>query len=82
MILGINRLILRLRADCRRIEEDFGTHQRHAACGFRIPLIPADADADFAEFGIPYLESGIAGIEIKLFFIARPIRNMAFAVFA
>src|SRR5690606_4251276 len=50
--------------------------------GFRIPLIPAYADADPGAEHVPDLEPIVAGAEIELFLVPRAIGNMALAVSA
>ena len=72
--------VLRLGADRGGIEQDFRTLQHHAARGFGIPLVPANADADSAVLGAPHLEAGIAGPEIIFLQIARPVGDMALAI--
>src|SRR5687767_1951525 len=45
VMAGIERRVLRLRADRGREQEDLGALQRHRARGLREPLVPADGDA-------------------------------------
>src|SRR3546814_19557758 len=61
-------------------EQHFRAHQRHDARSFRIPLVPAYADANRSVAGFPHLEAAIAGAEIVFFFIAWPVGNMTFAI--
>src|SRR3546814_15392789 len=70
---GVEVRIVRLGADGGGVEQDFRAHQHHRAGGFGIPLVPADADADRAVAGLPYLEAGIAGAEIEFLRIARTV---------
>ena len=72
--------VMRLTADGRRVKEDFRAHQRHAARALGEPLVPADADADFGVGGIPYLEAGIAGVEVVLLVVTRAVGNVAFPI--
>ncbi len=77
---GIEICIVRFGADGSRIKQYFGALQRHDASTFGIPLIPAYADADPRSEHIPYLEPVVAGAEVVFLFVARSVRNMAFAV--
>ena len=77
---GVEVRIIGFGADRGRIEQHLRAHQRHAAGRFRIPLVPADADADRAVAGVPHLEAAIAGAEIIFFLIARPVGDMALAI--
>src|SRR5690606_17494276 len=79
---GIELRVVRLRADGRRIEQDFRALQGHGARRLREPLVPADADADAARPCLPHPEAGIAGREIELLRIARPVRYVALAIVA
>ena len=72
----------RFRTDCCRIEKKLCPHQRHAACGFGKPLIPADPHTDPAEFCFPDLKSSISGSKIEFFLIEMIIRNMGFSVYS
>src|SRR5260221_406480 len=49
---------------------------------FRIPLVPANADADLALRCRPRLKPKVDGCEVKLLVIQRIIRDMHLAVFA
>lgn len=69
-----------LAADGSRVKEDFCTLQRHAARALREPLVPADADADFRVTCLPYLEAGVAWVEVVLFVVAGAVRDVALAV--
>ena len=48
--------LARMPADRRRIKKNFRAAQRGQARRFRIPLVPANADADFPVRGCPRLE--------------------------
>src|SRR6185437_16997175 len=78
--VGVEGGVVGLRADCRRIKEDFGTLQNHSAGAFRIPLIPADADADAAVLRRPGFEACVAGAEVILLLIAGAVGDMALAI--
>ena len=77
---GVETAVMGLRPDGGGVEQHLRAHQRHGARRFRKPLVPANAHADAAERGIPDLEAGIAGAEIVLLLIARPVGDMALAV--
>ena len=62
-------LLARMPADRRRIKKDLRAAQCGQPRGFRIPLVPADADADLPVRGLPGLESEIARREIKFLVI-------------
>src|SRR5882724_7892728 len=68
--------------DTRRIENNLGSAESGDAGTFRIPLVPANLDADFAVLCFKVGETKIAGSEIKFFIIERIVGNMHFAVFA
>lgn len=40
-------------ADGGQVEEDLRAVKRSEARGFRVPLVPANADADFGVAGLP-----------------------------
>ena len=69
-----------LRADGGRIEQDVGAGEHHGARRLRVPLVPADADADGAELGVPRLEARVAGAEVVLLLVAGPVGDVALAV--
>src|SRR4029078_9250627 len=63
------------------IEEDLGAHEHHGAGRFRIPLIPADADAERRHVrAVPDLETSVAGAEVELLFITRAVGDVALTV--
>jgi hypothetical protein len=78
---GIEAGVMRFAADRGRIEQHLRAHQHHRPCGFGIPLVPADADAQRRR-AVPHLEPGIAGAEIEFFLIAGAVGNVALAVHA
>ena len=55
LVLGLPELLLlaRVPADRRRVEDDLGPLQGRQARGLRVPLVPANQDADPAELGLP-----------------------------
>src|ERR1044071_3009152 len=67
-------------ADCRRIKDDLCPPQRRQPRCFRIPLVPANTDADFPARRVPRPESEIARSEVKFFVIEGIIGNMHLAV--
>lgn len=73
---------VRMPADTCGIENDLSALKRSEARTFRIPLVPADLNADAAIGGIKIGEAKVAGREIKLFVVKRIVGNMHFAVFA
>ena len=74
--------LARMPADCRWIKNNLCAAQRGQSRRLRIPLVPANADADLPARSVPRLKSEIARREVKLFVIQRIIRNMHFAIFA
>ena len=72
--------VVGLGADGRRVEQNLGALQHHGARGLRVPLIPADADADHAGLRLPRLEAGVAGAEVIFLLIARTVGDVALAV--
>src|SRR3546814_4639695 len=77
---GVQIGIIGLRSYGRWKEQHFRAHQRHDARSFRIPLVPAYADANRSVAGFPHLEAAIAGAEIIFFFVAWPVGDMTFAI--
>ena len=75
-------LLRRMPADGRRIKNDFRATQRSQSRRFRIPLVPANADADLPVRGWPGLESEIARREIKFLVIKRVVRDVHLAILA
>ena len=57
-------------------EQHLRSPQSQSTGGLGKPLIPADADADFAESGFPDSKAGVAGGKVKLFLIEVIVRNM------
>lgn len=76
----IDRGVVRLAADGRRIEQDFGARERHCARAFREPLVPADADADACVGRVPDFETRVARREIVLLGIAGAVGDVRLAV--
>jgi len=72
----------RMPADGSGKKEDFRTAQCGEAGGLGIPLVPADANADFCVSGLPGTEAKIAGSEEKFLVEERVIRDVHLAVFA
>src|SRR6202163_4577850 len=66
-------------SDRRRIKQNLRTTERGQSGGFGVPLVPANADADFPMRGRPRLEAKIAWGEIKLFVVRGIIRDMHLA---
>src|SRR2546423_14443324 len=83
-MLGSSKLLLfrRMPADCRRIKNNLRTAQCSQPRCFGIPLVPANADPDFAVPGVPRLEPKVAGGEIKFLVIERIVWNVHLAVLA
>ena len=71
---------LRFGADRGGVEEHLSPAEDKTPCGFGKPLVPADAEADFAELGVPDPEAGVAGIEVIFFLIPDAVRNVRLAV--
>ncbi len=77
------RLVVgRIPADRGGVEQQIGAGQRHQACAFGIPLIPADQHAQLADRGLHRLETEIARREVELLVERRVVRNVHFAVFS
>jgi peptidyl-prolyl cis-trans isomerase B (cyclophilin B) len=74
------RLFLRMPADCGRIEKNLRAAQRGEPGRFRIPLVPAHADADAGKLCIPGLKPKVARREIKLFIEKRVVRNVHLSI--
>src|SRR3546814_2053485 len=64
VLLGL--LVVRVPADGGGIQQDFRAGQRHQACGFRVPLVPAHQHAEAADAGVDRLEAQVAGGEVEL----------------
>src|SRR5262249_25114716 len=73
---------LRMPADARRIENDLRAAKRGESRTFRIPLVPADLNADARVFRIEIRKTEIARREIKLFVVKGVVWNVHLAVFA
>src|SRR6266550_7530638 len=73
--------LTRMPADCGWIKENLRATQRGQSRRLRIPLVPANADADLSARSVPRLKSKIARREIKFFVIQGIIGNMHFAIF-
>src|SRR5262245_60906894 len=69
----------RMPANGRRIEEDLSALEGRQAGRFRIPLIPANEDADTAEASVKCLKAQIAGSEIVFFVIEGIIGDVHLA---
>jgi hypothetical protein len=69
-------------ADGRRIKKDFRALHGSQTRGFRIPLIPAYQHTDLRIFGLPGLETEIAGRKIKFFVKQRIVGNVHLAIYA
>src|SRR5439155_17990903 len=70
----------RMPADGRRVEENFRALQRGQTRRFGIPLVPANADANFGVARLPRAETQIARREIKLFVEQRVVRDVHLAI--
>src|SRR5712691_4605189 len=74
--------LFRMPADSGWIKNDFRAAQRGQSRRFRVPLVPANADADFPARSVPSLKSKIARRKIKLLVIERVVRDVHLAIFA
>src|SRR5260370_2847364 len=72
----------RMPADGCWVKNHFRSPQCGESCRFRIPLVPANADANLSLRGRPRLKSEIARREIKFLVIKRIVGNMHLAIFA
>src|SRR3984885_2349863 len=70
----------RLTANCRRIKENLRPEQRHRPRGLREPLIPANSHANACELRVPDFEARVAGAEVTLLLVARPVGNVRLPV--
>src|SRR6185437_9806237 len=61
-------------------QQQVGPHQGHRPGGLREPLVPADADPDPAVPGVPHAEPGVAGGEVELLLVPRPVGDVGLAV--
>ena len=75
------RFLRRMPADRRRIKNNFGAAERGQSRRFGIPLVPANADADFSVRGRPCFETEIAGREIKFLVVGGIVGDMHLAIF-
>src|SRR2546426_5172912 len=65
-LLGaVGRLLLRVPADRRRVEQRIGTLQRREARAFGIPLVPADERPDPSHARVERTEAQVAGSEVR-----------------
>jgi len=69
-------------ANRRRIENNFRSAQRRESRRFRLPLVPANADAEIAGCRFPTLKAEIARGKIKFFVVRRIIRDVHLAIFS
>ncbi len=69
-------------ADRRRVKKNLRSREGGEARGFGIPLIPANADADFPERRFPRAEPEVARRKVKFFLEARILRNVHFPIFS
>ena len=74
--------LVRMPADAGGIKDNLCALQSGEARTFRIPLIPANLNADAAIGGIEIREAEIAWGEIKLFVVERIVGNVHLAIFA
>ena len=63
---AVLRLLVRVPADRRRVDQHFRAVQRRQPRPFGIPLVPAHQHADAAEARVEGAEAGVAGREIIL----------------
>src|SRR5262245_44661831 len=78
--MRVERGVVRLRTDGGGVEQDLGAFEHKRPRRFRVPLIPADADADGAGARWPRLEAGVAGAEVIFLHVARPVGDVALAI--
>src|SRR5262249_17821571 len=79
-VLRVERGVVRLGADRRRVEEDLRAEERHGARALGEPLVPADADADRAVPRLPGSEAGVARAEVELLLVAGAVGDVALPV--
>src|SRR5712671_1671170 len=80
LLAAIFGLLGRMPADGGGIKKNFRALHGREARGFRIPLVPANQNANFAVAGLPRSEAEVPGREIKLLVIERVVGNMHFSV--
>src|SRR5689334_9473434 len=72
---------MRLCADRSRVEEDLRAHQHHRPGRLRIPLIPANADAERRTvWAAPHLETRVTGPEVEFLLVTGAVGNVALAI--
>ena len=69
-------------ADGGRIDEYFGSLQRHQTGCFGIPLVPANQHAELAYRGLDRVETEVARSEIELLVVGRIVGDVHLAVFS
>src|SRR5207248_7952829 len=74
-------LLRRMPTNCRWVKNDFSATKGRQPRSLGVPLVPADAHADFPPGGFPCPESEVARRKIKFFVIQRIVRNMHFSIF-
>ena len=67
-------------ADGGGVDEDLGPAQGHEARGFRVPLVPANENAEFADRGGDREEAGVARCKVELFAETGVVRDVHLAV--
>ena len=75
-------LLARVPPDRRRIENNFRSAQCREPRRFRIPLVPANTNAEVAARRFPTLKTEVARREIKLLIVRGVVRNMHLAIFS
>src|SRR2546423_2058492 len=73
-------LFARMPADRGWIKQNLRAAQGRKARRFRVPLVPADADADLAVSRRPRLEPKVARREIEFLVVGRIVRDMHLAI--
>ncbi len=67
-------------ADGGRVDQEIGTLEGHGPGRLGEPLVPADTDTDAAVAGGPGPETGVAGAEVELLLVSRPVRDVRLPV--
>lgn len=80
VITRMDRRVMRFGANGGRVENDIRSLQREDAGRLREPLVPADSRTHAAVPRVPHLKSRIAGAEVIFLAIARPVRDVRFAI--
>mmetsp|Transcript_8834 Transcript_8834/g.25206 ORF Transcript_8834/g.25206 Transcript_8834/m.25206 type:complete len:254 (-) Transcript_8834:141-902(-) len=77
---GMQLWAVGLASDCRWIQEQLCTLQRHRSGTLREPLVPADSDPNGSELCVEDLEARVPGGKVVLLFVPGPHRDVRLPV--